>query len=654
MCGIAGIFDPRARAADPDGMLTRMGASIRHRGPDASGTWWSRDLQTGLVHRRLSIIDTSPAGAQPMSSACERWVIAFNGEIYDYRRLRHELDRLRHVPWRGHSDTEVALEWIAHAGFAAAIRRFSGMYAIAAVDRLEGVLWLASDGAGKKPLYYGKVGDVFAFGSELKALAQVGAMPPVDRVSAGLMMQYGYVPHPRSIYEGISKLAPGTLGRIDLRHGDLECAIETHWQPPAGRPAVGSGRVLGPERASQELERILTEAVGRRLVADVPIGALLSGGVDSSVVVALAVRAGHAGIRTFSIGFDDPRLDESSHALAVARALGTRHVARRIGESEMLAIVPDLPVIFDEPFSDSSQIPTLLVSRVARDEVTVALSGDGADELFGGYERYRAALRAWRVLDRFPGTFRAAGGGLLQAMAPALDAVDRGFGLSGRLPAGGARHALRNPRSLAAFVSTPDFPSLYSRLMSTWADPPVMAIPGLASADPLMARASAFGSLGTRAWMMDTDFRTYLSGDILTKVDRASMAASLEVRCPMLDEEVVRFAYGLPDDARIGGGGQDLKPLLKDIARRLVPPEVIDRPKMGFGVPLAAWLRGPLREWARDLLSEDTVARQGILDGARVRASFDSLERGSDGESGRVWAGCSLSAWLEHGCAGRR
>jgi asparagine synthase (glutamine-hydrolysing) len=635
-------------------MLTRMGASIRHRGPDASGTWWSRDLQTGLVHRRLSIIDTSPAGAQPMSSACERWVIAFNGEIYDYRRLRHELDRLRHVPWRGHSDTEVALEWIAHAGFAAAIRRFSGMYAIAAVDRLEGVLWLASDGAGKKPLYYGKVGDVFAFGSELKALAQVGTMPPVDRVSAGLMMQYGYVPHPRSIYEGISKLAPGTLGRIDLRRGDLECAIETHWQPPAGRPAVGSGRVLGPERASQELERILAEAVGRRLVADVPIGALLSGGVDSSVVVALAVRAGHAGIRTFSIGFDDPRLDESSHALAVARALGTRHVARRIGESEMLEIVPDLPVIFDEPFSDSSQIPTLLVSRVARDEVTVALSGDGADELFGGYERYRAALRAWRLLDRFPTTVRTVGGGLLHAVAPVLDAVDRGSGLSSRLPRGSFRHALRNPRSLAAFVATPDFPSLYSRMMRTWSDPPVGGCAGDASADPVLGHASAFESLGARAWMMDTDFRTYLPGDVLTKVDRASMAASLEVRCPLLDEEVVRFAYELPDEDRIGHGGEHLKPLLKGIARRLVPPEVIDRPKMGFGVPLAAWLRGPLRDWARDLLSEDTVARHGILDGARVRASFDSLERGSDGESGRVWAACSLSAWLEHGRAGRR
>lgn len=647
MCGIAGIIDSRARLADPEGTLSRMGTRIRHRGPDGSGAWWSRDLRTGLVHRRLSIIDTSPAGAQPMSSACERWVIAFNGEIYDFRQLRRELDRHRNVPWHSQSDTEVALEWIAYEGFAAAIRRFSGMYAIAAVDRLEGVLWLASDMAGKKPLYFGKVGDIFAFGSELKALAQIGPMPPIDRVSAGQMMQYGYVPHPRSIYEGISKLAPGTFGRVDIRHGGFECEIETHWQPPARGSAIGLGGARGPERTSQELERILTEAVGRRLVADVPVGAFLSGGVDSSLVVALAVRAGHQGIRTFSIGFEDPRLDESAHALAVASALGTRHTGQRISESEMLGIVPGLPIIFDEPFSDSSQIPTYLVSRVAREEVTVALSGDGADELFGGYERYRAALRAWHVLNRVPLTVRTVGGGLLRALAPVLAATDREFGLASRLPAGSARHVLRNPRLLADLFMTPDFPSLYSHMMRTWVEPPMQGTGDHASDDPILKRSWAFESLGARAWMMDTDFRTYLPGDVLTKVDRASMATSLEVRCPLLDEEVIRFAYGLPDDARIGQGGQDLKPLLKDIARRLVPPTVIDRPKMGFGVPLAAWLRGPLRDWARDLLSEETVGRHGILDASRVRNSLDLLERGSDGESGRVWAACSLSAWLE-------
>ena len=647
MCGIAGIFDPHARVTDPEGTLSRMGASIRHRGPDGSATWWSHNLRTGLVHRRLSIIDISPAGAQPMASACERWMIAFNGEIYDYRRLRTELDRHRHVPWRGQSDTEVALEWIAFEGFTSAIRRLSGMYAIAAVDRLEGVLWLASDRAGKKPLYFGRVGGAFAFGSELKAIVDVGPTPPVDRVSAGLMMRYGYVPHPRSIYEGISKLAPGTLGRIDLRKDEFTCSIESHWQPPEHRPSDRSEHALGPERTSTELERVLAEAVGRRLVADVPVGALLSGGVDSSIVVALAVRAGHTGIRTFSIGFGDPRLDESAHAISVADALGTRHVARRIDDREMLGIVPELPVVYDEPFSDSSQIPTCLVSRVAREEVTVALSGDGADELFGGYERYRAALRAWRVLNRLPYPVRAVCGGVLNSMAPAVAAADRSLALSSRLPSGTARHALRNPRSIAEFVGTPGFPSLYARMMCSWVDPPVKRYPGSQQDDPVLGRAWALELLGARAWMMDTDFRTYLPGDILTKVDRASMAASLEVRCPMLDSEVVRFAYGLPDDARIGHGGCELKPMLKEIARRLVPPEVIDRPKMGFGVPLASWLRGPLRDWARELLSEETLARHDILDGPRVRASFSALERGSDGESGRVWAACSLSAWLE-------
>ena len=399
------------------------------------------------------------------------------------------------------------------------------------------------------------------------------------------------------------------------------------------------------------LEKVLEAAVRRRLVSDVPVGAFLSGGVDSSLVCALMVRAAQGRVRTFSIGFEDAGLDESHHAARVAAALGTDHVCLRISDADMLAVVPSLPTMFDEPFSDSSQIPTYLVSRIARKHVTVALSGDGGDEVFGGYGRYRLALDSWRTLGRVPLPVRAASAAALRVAAPAIGWVDRAAGLSSRAGFGPLRALLRSPAGIAEIAASPGFTEFYGRTVSTWHSSPVIGVGGAGRRpDPITDSGLDLAALGPRGWMMAIDFMTYMHGDILVKVDRASMAESLEVRCPFLDSEVVDFAWSLPDELRIGSRG--LKVVLHDLARRLVPPEVVDRPKMGFGVPLARWLRGPLRPWMQDLLGPGTLRRHGLLDPAAVDASVQALLAGHDAEQSRVWAAASLTAWAERWMSG--
>jgi asparagine synthase (glutamine-hydrolysing) len=582
-----------------------------------------------------------------MISACGRWAIAFNGEIYDFESLRAELDSRRGVAWRGHSDTEVILECFAMDGFERTVERLSGMFAIAAIDVQDRRLWMASDRAGKKPLYFGWTTGVFAFASELKALAALGPMPPVDHDAAAMMLRYGYVPAPWSIRRGILKLPQGSIAQLDLRS-------VVPGTCPKPRPYWSIGRLASETAATRRsghvdanvLEGVLEAAVRRRLVADVPVGAFLSGGVDSSVVCALMARAARGRVRTFSIGFEDSRLDESRHAERVAAALGTDHVCHRITDADMLAVVPSLPAMFDEPFSDSSQIPTNLVSRVARKYVTVALSGDGGDEVFGGYSRYSLALESWRVLRRVPLPVRTASAAVLWAAGPAISWADRVTGFSSRFGIGPVRSALRSPSGMADIASSISFEDFYRRTVSTWHRVPVAGI-GAAPSHPDLILDSGIDltAIGPRAWMMAVDFMTYMHGDILVKVDRASMAESLEVRCPFLDTEVVEFAWSLPDESRIGSEG--LKVALQDLARRLVPPEVVDRPKMGFRVPLARWLRGPLREWMQDLLCRSTLLRHGILDPVPVEASVQALLAGQDSEQSRVWAAASLSAWAE-------
>jgi asparagine synthase (glutamine-hydrolysing) len=645
MCGIAGVFDPTGMTSDPEGLLRSMGQRIAHRGPDDHGEWWSPLLNFGLAHRRLSILDVTQAGHQPMVSRCGNWVIAFNGEVYNFETLRAELAQKVEVSWRGHSDTEVVLECIAADGFEEAISKFSGMFAIAALDIRNRRLWLATDHAGKKPLYFGWLGNKFCFASELKALRVVDAPIDIDRSSVALFMRYGYIAAPHTIYRGIQKLAQGRCVSVCLSPNSIGQPIKQsqYWSIAAvANQGMALPRSARPSPAG--LEDVLESAVRRRLVSDVPVGAFLSGGIDSSVVTALMARNSTGRISTFSIGFDDPALDESKYARAVAEHLGTDHTTYIVSDADMLAVVPKLPWMYDEPFADSSQIPTYLVSQLARSRVKVALSGDGGDELFGGYARYGEALRVWKMLQRVPFPMRQVASVVLARCAPMIALGDSKFGLSSRTSPRIVRAALRSPAGVAEVLSSQAFQDLYRRMVSSWSVPPVcLQADDAIYPDPLCDIGVDINAVGAEAWMMAADFQTYLPGDILVKVDRASMAQSLEIRCPLLDRDVVSFAWSLDMEHRISP--PRLKVALVDLARTLVPREVIDRPKMGFGVPLARWLRGPLREWMLDSLSHSRIASAGLLDPKAVALSVSRLMSGRDEEQPRVWTALMLSEW---------
>ncbi len=645
MCGLAGIFDPTGTASNPADLLRLMGQQISHRGPDDHGEWWSPLLKFGLAHRRLSILDVTQAGHQPMVSRCGNWVIAFNGEVYNFESLRAELAKKVEVSWRGHSDTEVVLECIATEGFEGAISKFSGMFAIAALDIRNRRLWLATDHAGKKPLYFGWLGSKFCFASELKALRVVDAPVDIDRASVALFMRYGYIAAPHTIYRGIQKVAQGRYVSVCLSPSSIGQPIkqDQYWSIAA---VARHGLTLSDSArpAPTGLEDVLEAAVRRRLVSDVPVGAFLSGGIDSSVVTALMARNSAGRVSTFSIGFEDPALDESKYATAVAAHLGTDHTNCIVSDSDMLAVLPKLPWMYDEPFADSSQIPTYLVSRLARSQVKVALSGDGGDELFGGYARYGESMKVWNAIRRVPYPMRRMSATGLNIFAPLIAFGDTRFGLSDRASLRLVRAALRSPGGVSELLSSRTFQDLYRRMVSVWSAPPVLSLPAdCVHRDPLCDVGLDADAVGAAAWMMAADFQTYLPGDILVKVDRASMTESLEVRCPFLDAEVVSFAWSLDMAQRIRL--PRLKVALTDLARTLVPREVIDRPKMGFAVPLARWLRGPMREWMLDSLSPSRIAKAGLLDPDKVTTAVTRLLDGRDEERPRVWAAVTLSEW---------
>jgi asparagine synthase (glutamine-hydrolysing) len=645
MCGIAGVFDPTGMTSDPEGLLRSMGQRIAHRGPDDHGEWWSPLLKFGLAHRRLSILDVSQAGHQPMVSRCGRWVIAFNGEVYNFEALRSELSKVAAVSWRGHSDTEVILECISTDGFEQSIQRFSGMFSIAALDIQSRRLWLATDHAGKKPLYFGWLGKRFCFASELKALRATNAAFDIDRASVALFMRYGYIPAPHTIYRGIQKMPQGCFGYLDVSSDSIGQPInrKQYWSiTEVARHALALPKSARPSPAG--LEDVLEAAVRRRLVSDVPVGAFLSGGIDSSVVTALMARNSPGRVSTFSIGFEDPAFDESKYASAVASHLGTDHTTCIVSDLDMLAVLPKLPWMYDEPFADSSQIPTYLVSRLARSQVKVALSGDGGDELFGGYARYGEALKVWSAIQRVPYPIRRMAATGLNHLAPMIALGDTKLGLSERASRRLVRAALRSPEGVSEVLSSRTFQDLYRRMVSAWNTPPVLALSvDSFHHDPLCDIGLDIDAVGAKAWMMAADFQTYLPGDILVKVDRASMAQSLEIRCPLLDRDVVSFAWSLDMEHRIRP--PRLKVALIDLARTLVPREVIDRPKRGFGVPLARWLRGPLREWMLDSLSQSRIASAGLLDPNAVTQSASRLLSGRDEEQSRVWFALMLSEW---------
>lgn len=655
MCGFAGILDVAAGVADPAACLRQMADAIRHRGPDDDGYWFHPSARVGFAFRRLAIQDLSPLGAQPMSSASGRFTMAFNGEVYNFLELRKELEALGHC-FRGHSDTEVMLAAFEAWGVRPATERFVGMFAFAVWDERERELTLARDRLGVKPLYlmlsrgHAPDGAAFripadatlAFASELKCFRPVPGMRfEVDRQALAAYVRYAYVPGPWSIYSAARKVPPGHLVRI--RNG--EARLEQYWSAKdvaergAAKPFAGSDR-----DAIEQLDKLLNDAVRLRMIADVPLGGFLSGGVDSSAVVAAMSAVAPGKVRTFTIGVRDPIYDEAPFAKAIAKHLGTEHTEHYIEPDEALRIIPSLPQIWDEPFADSSQIPTYLVSAAARRHVTVILSGDGGDELFGGYYRYAWSRSLWSRMRRMPNFSRRLVARLL-TLAPA-DPANRALApLMRALP---SRLRVNSPgdraHKLARLMRARDPWDLYLALTSIVQDPASLLLDGAEPRVPLTDPAWLADIDELEPRMMQADVVSYLVDDILVKVDRASMATSLEARDPLIDHRLVEFAFSLPMHLKIRDGVT--KWALRQVLYRRVPKELIERPKQGFSIPIERWLVGPLRDWAESLLAEKRLREGGYWKPEAVREMWSQFLHGGRHHH-QLWNVLMFEAWRD-------
>lgn len=656
MCGLAGFLDVRERR-DPThwpALLDRMGEAIRHRGPDGAGTWVDDRQCLGLVHRRLAIVDLSPAGRQPMASASGRFVIAFNGEIYNHLAIRRMLEAEGAVAaqaWRGHSDTETLVEALEAWGPERALTATVGMFALALWDRATGMLTLARDRLGEKPLYYGLQDGVLLFGSELKSLRLHPAFGGrLDRGALTLYLRSSYVPAPHSIYEGICKLPAGSWMQVQAAHLHSNSLPEarTYWSVSTVVAQSNADLFQGSDaEAVDALERQLREAVALQMVADVPLGAFLSGGVDSSAIVALMQAQSMRPVKTFTIGFREPGYDEADQARQVAGHLGTEHTELYVTADEARAVIPALPQMYDEPFADASQIPTHLVAKLARQHVAVSLSGDAGDELFGGYTRYLMAGPLWKRLEAIPMPLRRLLAGLLGAVP--IPVWNRLYGLVGAyLP---LRARVSQPadkiQKMIDLITTVSPKDLYGRLVSHWKMPGSVVIDGQDPPALLGDSAQWPNSRDLEHWMMAADAMTYLPDDILVKVDRAAMAVSLETRVPMLDHRVFELAWRMPLSMKIRRGQS--KWLLRQVLYRHVPAELIERPKMGFAVPIDAWLRGPLRSWADALLDPARLRREGVLEASAVQRMWRSHLSGRRNLQQPLWNILMFEAWREEG-----
>ena len=641
MCGLTGIVSPSATRDELLRDVRSMCSAIVHRGPDDAGEWIDDHSGVALGFRRLAVIDLSPAGHQPMVSDSGRFIATLNGEIYNFEALRHELRAAGLAPpFRGHSDTEVMLAAFEAWGVAGAVSRFNGMFAIVVWDRSERRLKLVRDRMGVKPLYYGFTGRTFLYGSELKALRRhPDFRAQIDREAVHMYTRYMYVPTPLSIYEGISKLVPGTILTLNPADGQTETTVYWSVKDSAmrglARPFRGS-----EDDAAEQLGALVRDSVGIRMVADVPVGVFLSGGIDSSLVTALMQSQSSTPVHSFSIGFSDALFNEAPYAKAVAAHLGTRHTELYMTTDDVTSVIPSLPAMYDEPFADSSQMPTHLVSKLARKSVTVSLSGDGGDELFGGYARYFIGQNLYNRIGRVPEALRPAFAGVLHSV-PAKG-WDRIFGAGQRLLPKTYRRSHYGERlhKLARVLRSTDPDEMYFEVVTSWGD----VIHGTKATAPVERRDQWPSIKDPIDRMMYFDQISYLPDDILTKVDRASMAVSLEAREPLLDYRLVEFAWSLPLAMKVRNG--EGKRALRRVLYQYVPRTLIDRPKMGFGVPIETWLRGPLRDWAESLLSRSELDRYGLLHTDSVLSTWKEHLSGTNDWQSRLWTILMLQAWL--------
>lgn len=640
MCGITGFWDGKTK--DKDRIVQAMADCIIYRGPDDSGAW--SDLTSGLAlaHRRLSILDLSPAGHQPMISACGRFILVFNGEIYNHNDLR---TKLPDVFWRGHSDTETLLAGFTYWGVKETICKTVGMFALAVWDKRERKLILARDRVGEKPLYYGWQDNAFLFGSELKSLRVHPAWQgEINRQALTLYLRYNYIPVPWSIYSGIHKLPSGStltlpwdsngpllgyLPKPEYYWNPIEVAINGHEKPFAGTEI----------EAVDTLDKLLRETIQAQMLSDVSLGAFLSGGIDSSTIAALMQAQSSRPVKTFSIGFNEAKFDEAPYARAVAKHLGTEHLDLYIGDADARSVIPEIPGIWDEPFSDSSQIPTLLLSRLTKKNVTVCLSGDAGDELFGGYNRYFVGLNLWKQISLIPLPIQFLSAGIIRLIPISIWNF---IGIPFRSFIG--KQVGNKLYKVANALSSGKPNEIYRFFTSHWFQPEKVVING---SEPITFHTdNSFGCLPNFLdSMMLTDLRTYLPDDILVKVDRAAMSTSLETRVPFLDHRVVEFAWSLPLSYKVRNGQG--KWILRQVLNRYVPKHLIDRPKMGFGVPLASWLRKPLREWAGTLLAEDRLLCEGFFNPKPIRRAWADHLSGKCNLQYHLWDILMFQVWLE-------
>lgn len=650
MCGFAGFLASNNQASKSiaEATLRQMARAIVHRGPDSDGYWTDPAAGIGLAHRRLAIVDLSPAGAQPMASDSRRYVIAFNGEIYNHTKLRAELNRhgskhfaMTAPSWRGHSDTETLLAGFDAWGIEGTLQRAIGMFAMALWDRQSQVLTLVRDRLGEKPLYYGWQGHgseaAFVFGSELSALRRHPAFAAgINRDALALYMRHNCIGGTHTIYTGIHKLPPGYL--LTVSAAATEPVLRQWWSVAAvatqgvAQPFAGT-----PDQAVDTLEALLRDAVGQQMMADVPLGAFLSGGIDSSTVVALMQAQSGRPVRTFSIGFHEEGYNEAEHAKAVAKHLGTDHTELYVTPDQALAVIPKLHTLYSEPFADSSQIPTFLVSQLARQTVTVSLSGDAGDELFCGYTRYQMTAGLWGKVSRLPRPLRQTAARLITAVP--LAAWNR---------LGRVMHTPRVGDKLhkgTALLGSCNVADLYRGMVSHWHDPAGVVLGATEPVTLLPREAFGLPGLGDVERMMAWDMLTYLPDDILVKVDRAAMGVSLETRVPFLDHRVVEFAWSLPLAYKLRGGVT--KWPLRQVLYRHVPRELIERPKMGFGVPIDHWLRGPLRDWVETLLAEPRLRAEGYFNPEPIRRKWAEHLSGQHNWQHHLWDVLMFQAWLE-------